>query len=259
MARRSAPKPKRRAAKLAARHPRRTGRAFVRGPGRAALRGTRLVARNPRATRGGARLLGRSARGETKLWAKGKTAKVTGRGGAKTGAKVLKAAGRRRPARTRLVLTGALAALGAYFLDPRSGKRRRSKAGDKAGKAVRRGKSGAESKARHAEGVATGAAKSTSSPRGREPAEARLNDPSLARKVESEIFRDEQAPKGAVSVSVENGVVFLRGEVEDSQQVEKLAAEAGKVEGVREVQNLLHKPGEPAPAKSDGGPGSGAA
>jgi len=54
-------------------------------------------------------------------------------------------------------------------------------------------------------------------------------------------------------------VVFLRGELEDSSQRERLAVEAGKVDGVREVQNLLHGPGESAPAKSDGGPGSGAA
>ena len=86
-----------------------------------------------------------------------------------------------------------------------------------------------------------------------------MNDPSLARKVESEIFRDPEAPKGAVSVSVENGVVFLRGQLEDSSQREKLAAEAAKVDGVREVQNLLHGPGDQAPTKTDGGPGSGAA
>ena len=256
MAKRLAVKPTRRAAKLAARHPRRTGHVLARGPGRAALGGTKLAARNPRATRRGGRMLGRSARGGTKLWAKGKTAKITGRGGAKA----LKAASRgRRPGRSRLIATGALAALGAYFLDPRSGKRRRSVASDKAGKLAWRGKSRAESKGRHAQGVAAGAAQKASPSSSRPPAEERLNDPSLARKVETEIFRDAEAPKGAVSVSVENGVVFLRGEVEDPSQVEKLAAEARKVEGVREVQNLLHKPGEPAPAKSDGGPGSGAA
>jgi osmotically-inducible protein OsmY len=107
--------------------------------------------------------------------------------------------------------------------------------------------------------VATGAAHVVTPGGGRVAPEARLNDPSLARKVESEIFRDPAAPKGAVSISVENGVVFLRGELEDSSQRERLAVEAGKVDGVREVQNLLHGPGESAPAKSDGGPGSGAA
>jgi len=247
MSHRSAVKPKRRVAKLAARNPRRTGRA-VWGV-------AKLAGRNPRAIRGGARLLGRSARGGTKLWAKGKTAKVAGRGGAKA----LRASRRRRPARTRLVFTGALAALGAYFLDPKNGKHRRSVASGKAGKAVRRGKSATGSKARYAGGVATGAAHSVTPGGGRVAPEARLNDPSLARKVESEIFRDPAAPKGAVSISVENGVVFLRGELEDSSQRERLAVEAGKVDGVREVQNLLHGPGEPAPSKSDGGPGSGAA
>jgi BON domain len=247
MAKRSAVKPKRRAAKLAARNPRRTGRATW-GMAKAA-------GRNPRAIRGGARLLGRSARGGTKLWAKGKTAKVAGRGGTRA----LRAARRRRPARTRLVFTGALAALGAYFLDPKNGKNRRKMAGGKAGKAVRRGKAETESKARHAEGVAAGAAHHASPGGGRTDAEARLNDPSLARKVESEIFRDPGAPKGAVSVSVENGVVFLRGQLDDAGQREKLAAEARNVDGVREVQNLLHGAGEPAPAKTDGGPGSGAA
>ena len=48
---------------------------------------------------------------------------------------------------------------------------------------------------------------------GREPAEERLNDPALARKVESEVFRDQDIPKGNISVNVEYGVVYLRGEV----------------------------------------------
>ena len=247
MAKRSTLKPKRRVAKLAARNPRRTGRA--------AWGVAKTAGRKPRALHGGARLLGRSARGGTKLWAKGKTAKVAGRGGTRA----LRAPRRRRPARTRLVFTGALAALGAYFLDPKSGKHRRGLASDKAGKAVRRSKAETQSKARHAEGVAAGAAQSVGPSSERTAPEARLNDPSLARKVESEIFRDPQAPKGAVSVSVENGVVFLRGQLDDAGQREKLAAEARNVDGVREVQNLLHGPGESAPAKTDGGPGSGAA
>ena len=149
MAHRLALKPKRRAAKVVARNPRRAGRA-VWGV-------TKLAGRHPRASRGGARLLGRTARGGTKLWAKGKTAKVTGRGGAKA----LKAARRRRPARSRLILTGALAGLGAYFLDPKNGNRDAgAPPAGKASKAMRRGKSGTESKARHAEGVAAGAAHS---------------------------------------------------------------------------------------------------
>jgi hypothetical protein len=240
--------PTRLTGKLAALNPRLAGRL--------GQRRTKLIGRKPRVSWSGAGVLGRSARGGGKLWAKGKAAKVTGRG-AQTGAKVLKGARARQPRRSRLVITGSLAALGAYFLDPKGGKRRRALATAKAGKFVRRGKRETERRARHAEGVGRGAASKASPGSEREPAQARLNDPALARKVESELFRDAETAKGAVSV--ENGVVYLRGELDDSQEIAKLAAEAQRVEGVREVENLLHGPGEPAPAKPDGGPGSGAA
>ena len=78
-----------------------------------------------------------------------------------------------------------------------------------------------------------------------------LNDPTLARKVESEIFRDASAPKGSVSVNVEHGVVYLRGEVTTPEQVRALVDGATKVDGVVGVENLLHLPGTPAPAKDE--------
>jgi osmotically-inducible protein OsmY len=73
-----------------------------------------------------------------------------------------------------------------------------------------------------------------------------LDDVTLARKVETEIFRPADAPKGQVSVNAENGVVFLRGEV-SSEWIERLGSEAQQVEGVKEVRNLLHAAGTPAP------------
>jgi osmotically-inducible protein OsmY len=72
------------------------------------------------------------------------------------------------------------------------------------------------------------------------------DDVSIARKVETHIFRPHDAPKGDVSVDVEAGVVYLRGAVNDPWRA-RLAAEALKVDGVRGVQNLLHLPGTPAP------------
>ncbi len=247
MAKSSAPKSKRRAAKLAARSPRTATRA--------ARSAAKHAARHPRATKRAAGLVGRSARRGTALWAKGKVAKAGGRGGAKA----LKVTGRRRPGRMRLVATGAVAALGTYLLDPENGKRRRTILTDKAGKLLRRGQREAERKARYAEGVAEGVAHEAGAGEDRPPAEVRLNDPALARKVESEIFRDRPASKGAVNVMAENGVVSLRGQVGSEKEVGDLAAAAQKVEGVRQVENLLHTLGTPAPQKSDGGPGSGAA
>jgi osmotically-inducible protein OsmY len=75
-----------------------------------------------------------------------------------------------------------------------------------------------------------------------------LDDVGLARKVETEIFRDADAPKGDVSVDVQAGVAYLRGTVEDEQWIARLGDEAAHVEGVKGVNNLLHEPGKPAPA-----------
>ena len=85
---------------------------------------------------------------------------------------------------------------------------------------------------------------------GREPAEQRLNDPALAAKVESEVFRDQQIPKDKLSVNVEDGAVYLRGEVPDQDTMDELIARARKVDGVKGVENLTHLPSEAAPTKS---------
>jgi osmotically-inducible protein OsmY len=85
---------------------------------------------------------------------------------------------------------------------------------------------------------------------GREPAEQRLNDPALAAKVESEVFRDQQIPKDKLSVNVENGAVYLRGEVPNQDTMDELVARARRVDGVKGVENLTHLPSEAAPTKS---------
>ena len=87
----------------------------------------------------------------------------------------------------------------------------------------------------------------------RAPASERLNDPGLQAKVESEIFRADDAPKDKVSVNVEDGVVYLRGELDDPAAIESLREAASNVDGVTEVRSLLHKTGEPAPAREEAG------
>ena len=72
-----------------------------------------------------------------------------------------------------------------------------------------------------------------------------LDDVTIARKVESEIFRPPEAPKDSVSVNVQHGIVELRGEVKRPEDVEALGAAAARVEGVEEVRNLLHTPASP--------------
>jgi len=71
------------------------------------------------------------------------------------------------------------------------------------------------------------------------------DDVTLTRKVESELFRPADAPKGSVSVNVQYGVVELRGQVERPEEIDGLARAAARVHGVKDVHNLLHTPGSP--------------
>jgi hypothetical protein len=78
-----------------------------------------------------------------------------------------------------------------------------------------------------------------------------LDDVTLARKVETEIFRSAGAPKGKVDVNAVDGVVWLRGEVKRPEQIKALEAKARAIPEVRDVENLLHLPKTPAPSRTD--------
>ena len=66
------------------------------------------------------------------------------------------------------------------------------------------------------------------------------DDVTLAHKVETELFRPSDVPKGSISVNVNDGVVELRGELPDQQQIDELGEGARKIAGVKDVRNLLH-------------------
>lgn len=71
------------------------------------------------------------------------------------------------------------------------------------------------------------------------------DDATLAQKVESEVFRAAHVPKGKINVNAERGVVYLRGELEEPELIERLIAQTRKVQGVRDVRSLLHPPQSP--------------
>jgi osmotically-inducible protein OsmY len=129
------------------------------------------------------------------------------------------------------------------MLDPERGHSRRVQAKDQLVSRARKTRRDLDKRARYAAGSATGVVKQATN---RGDGEA-LTDVSLSRKVESMIFRPEDAPKGRVSVNAEENVVFLRGEVETQEQIDTLVRTAEHVDGVAEVRNLMHLPGEPAP------------
>jgi osmotically-inducible protein OsmY len=111
----------------------------------------------------------------------------------------------------RALFYGALGALAAYFFDPDSGRRRRALVRDRL------------------QGYVPKVEEKRPQP----------DDVTLARKVETEIFRDADVPKGQINVNAENGVVVLRGEVGKPELISDLEEKTRKVQGVREVENLL--------------------
>jgi hypothetical protein len=80
---------------------------------------------------------------------------------------------------------------------------------------------------------------------------AGMDDVTLARKVETVIFRGPDSPKSTVDVNVVDGVVWLRGQVKRPEQIRSLEREAWAVPEVRGVENLVHLPNTPAPTRAD--------
>jgi osmotically-inducible protein OsmY len=132
--------------------------------------------------------------------------------------------------------TGIGAAL-AYFLDPDQGKRRRHVLRDRIGGTVRGIARRGERSARAAGAYAYGT-KQRLTHLGEQP-KAQPNDATLARKVETEIFRDADVPKGKINVNAERGVVYLRGEARSPEQIKWLIKQASEVQGVRQVESRL--------------------
>jgi osmotically-inducible protein OsmY len=125
---------------------------------------------------------------------------------------------------TKALRFAALGAALAYFFDPVTGKRRRKATVKRLAGFARRRREGVPGPPQ--------------------------DDVTLARKVESEIFRDGDLPKGAVDVNAEHGKVVLRGEVDSTELIEELVGKARRVQGVEEVESLLHTPGQQASAPS---------
>ena len=135
----------------------------------------------------------------------------------------------------------AVGALLAYFYDPQNGKRRRNMTRDRVAAFGRRSAAQTQAVSQTAY-----AAKQKVTHLQEEP-KPQPDDVTLTRKVETEIFRDPEVPKGQINVNAVDGVVELRGEVKRPEMVKDLEKQARKVQGVRDVNNLLHTPGTPAP------------
>lgn len=133
----------------------------------------------------------------------------------------------------------------AYFLDRQNGRRRRHQTRDQVLSLFRHGTKRGRKLVHHvsadARGTALRAAHAV-----KKPASVELDDATLVDKVESIVFRNHDVPKGQININAENGVVFLRGQVDRPELVETLESRVRKVRGVKGVENLLHVPEAPA-------------
>lgn len=85
----------------------------------------------------------------------------------------------------------------------------------------------------------------------RQAPKSEMDDVTLARKVESELFRSSRAAKATVNVNAVDGVVWLRGEVKRADQIRRLEEKTRSIPEVRGVENLLHLPKTPSPTRAD--------
>jgi osmotically-inducible protein OsmY len=145
----------------------------------------------------------------------------------------------------KLLTAAGLVAAYVYFFDKDSGARRRAQAKDRflaffrqRGRELGRTATGVQSQAY---GLAQKAKHRKEEPK------PPPDDATLAAKVETEIFRDPEVPKGQINVNAERGVVILRGEVDRHELIEDLEKRTRKVQGVKSVENLLHTPGSETP------------
>lgn len=143
-----------------------------------------------------------------------------------------------------LALGTALGALLAYFLDPQSGKRRRHTTRDRTLAFFRRS---GRSAGRAGRAVAAEAYGVSQKVHHRKEELKEYDDATLANKVQTEIFRPAEVPKGQIDVNVQDGVVQLRGEVPRTELIEELVEQTRRIQGVRDVESLLHLPGTKAP------------
>ena len=149
------------------------------------------------------------------------------------------------------VAVAALAGAGlAWVLDPAQGRSRRARTRDRSAGAVRHGLRRSRRGLRRVRSQSGGLTRRAW--HGMQPHhDGYVDDVTLVHRVESEVYRGEDVPKGSLNIDAFDGTVVLRGAVDDPEQIPHLESRVRKVHGVRRVESLLHLQGTPAPNKAD--------
>ena len=145
-------------------------------------------------------------------------------------------------------ITGALAGAAAvYFFDPQRGRARRAQFVDWSNARLRRGWRALNQLGAKTTSNAGAVPKRMVSLRsGARP----VDDLTLRDRVESEVFRNPDLPKGQINFDVASAIVTIRGQVDNAFQISTVEKAVLKVPGVNGVENLVHVVGTPAPNKA---------
>ena len=156
---------------------------------------------------------------------------------------------RRGPSRLP-VLTGAIVgAAVVYLFDPEKGRTRRAILVDWVGARARRGWRTVNQLSARTGNSAAAFPQRMVQLRSTRPKPA--DDLTLRDRVESEVFRNPDLPKGQINFDVQSGVVTIRGQVDNAYQIANVEKAVLKVPGVAGVENLLHVNGTAAPNKAE--------
>lgn len=146
------------------------------------------------------------------------------------------------------IVTGALiGGVLAFLFDPERGKGRRALLVDWTSARLRRGVKSAGKFGQYAGKTVSGRMVSLQSAKARPTAD----DETLRDRVESEVFRDPEVPKGQINFDVNAGIVTIRGAVDNAFRIATIEKAVFNVPGVAGVENLLHVSGTPAPNKAE--------
>jgi hypothetical protein len=141
-------------------------------------------------------------------------------------------------------LVGVAAGL-TYLFDPDEGRTRRARMAQRSTHVARRIGRATVRRAQYVSSSATSRLRHRLT--GAHP--ALVEGRTLLDRVESELFADHTIPHGKLNLEVEGTTVVLRGQLDSYQEIDRVEAAVRRIPGVREVKNLLHLPGTPAPNK----------
>lgn len=145
----------------------------------------------------------------------------------------------------KMMIGGAIGAAASYLCDPARGRARRARLRDQARAGLRREARTVARKARYERGRLAGVAHRLNGVD--HPPES---DHVLLDRVRSEVLGRMPELSHRISSDACNGVITLRGALDDAADIERVVTAVCRAPGVSRVESFLHLPGQDAPNKA---------